>query len=119
MDSDIHDKVLALFQEFVGVRAERLDGARPAEPAISTVTEAIADEYGPDKSRDIAFHLLDWNSNAAFLVAVHLFPERFSAEELQAGIGQFLIHAPNHIHEACRLSDTYVWENFPNDNDNC
>jgi hypothetical protein len=50
-------------------------------------------------------------------VALHLFPEPFTPEEIRAGVGMFLHYAPNHIAEACRLTGTYVWEYFPHDDD--
>jgi hypothetical protein len=50
-------------------------------------------------------------------VALHLFPERFTPEEIDAGLDLFLCHAPNHIREACRLTGQYVWENFPDDDE--
>ena len=79
---------------------------------MSVLASALAEQYG-EKARDIAFHMCDWNSDAAFVVAAHLFPERFTPEELAAGVGLFLVHAPNHIRAACGLTGTYVWENFP------
>ena len=72
-----------------------------------------------DGAHDIAFHMADWNSDAAFVVAVHLFPERFTPEEIAAGVGLFLVHAPNHIRAACGLTGQYVWENFPEDDEGC
>lgn len=114
---DAHDtvmkKVLDIFREAVGDPAKWLDGSVIATPAMEAITDALADEYGYEKAADIAFHMSDWNWNAAFVVALHLYPERFSKEEVDAGIGLFLIHAPNHIRAACQLTDTYVWENFP------
>ena len=106
----------AIFAELVGERAKRLDGCVIAEPAMSTIASALAEEYG-EKAHDIAFHMADWNSDAAFMVAVHLFPERFTPKEIAAGVGLFLIHAPNHIRAACGLTGQYVWENFPDDNE--
>jgi len=85
---------------------------------MSVISEALTEEYGAKRAADISFHMADWNSDAAFVVAVHLFPERFTPEEIEAGVGLFLIHAPNHIREACRLTGTYVWENFPDDDEN-
>ena len=82
--------------------------------AIST---ALAPDKGVEKARQIAFHMADWNSDAAFIVALHLFPERFTGAEIKAGIGLFLTHAPNHIRAACGLSETYVWEDFPEPNE--
>jgi hypothetical protein len=80
MNESIHrvgEKVLAIFTELVGVRANRLDGSKIAEPAMSAITAACTQEYGA-KAHDLGFHMADWNSDAAFIVAVHLFPERFT-----------------------------------------
>lgn len=112
----VHGKVATIFAELVGERAGRLDGSVIAEPAMSAMEHAFAEEYG-SKAHDIAFHMADWNSDAAFLVAVHLFPERFSPEEIVVGVGLFLTHAPNHIRAACGLTGHYVWENFPEDDE--
>jgi hypothetical protein len=109
-------KVVAIFAELAGERARRLDGSVIAEPAMSALERALVEQYG-EKARDIAFHMADWNSNAAFVVAVHLFPERFTPEEIAAGVGLFLVHAPNHIRAACGLTGHYVWESFPDDDE--
>jgi hypothetical protein len=111
----VHEKVLAIFAELVGERANRLDGSVIAQPAMDAMTAALPSDHGIAKAADIAFHMADWNSDAAFIVALHLFPERFSAAEIDAGIGLFLCHAPNHIREACRVTGHYVWESFPDD----
>jgi len=73
----VRRKVDAIFAELVGDRAKRLDGSVMAEPAMSAVGTALGEQYG-EKAHDIAFHMADWNSDAAFIVAVHLFPERFT-----------------------------------------
>jgi hypothetical protein len=112
----VRRKVSAIFTELVGDRAKRLDGSLIAEPAMSVIASALAEEYG-DKAADIGFHMADWNFDAAFVVAVHLFPERFTPEEIAAGVGLFMVHAPNHIRAACGLTGQYVWENFPDDNE--
>ena len=109
-------KVKAVFAELTGDRAKRLDGSVIAEPAMSAIAAALRGQYG-EKSDDIAYHMADWNSDAAFVVAIHLFPERFTAEEIEAGVGLFLTHAPNHIRAACGLTGQYVWENFPDDDE--
>jgi len=112
----VHRKIAAIFAELVGERARRLDGSMIAEAAMSALASALAADYG-EKARDIAFHMADWNSDAAFVVAAHLFPERFTPEELAAGVGLFLVHVPNHIRAACGLTGMYVWENFPEDDE--
>jgi len=113
----VDEKVKAIFTELVGDRASRLDGSKIAQPAMMIIGQALADDYEPVMAHDIAFHMADWNSDAAFIVAVHLFPERFTPEEIRDGILGFLVHAPNHIREACRLTGQYVWESFPDDDE--
>lgn len=81
---------------------------------MDAIAAALSEQYGTTKAADIAFHMADWNSDAAFVTALHLFPERFTAAEIEAGISLFLTHAPNHIRAACDLTDTYVWSDFPN-----
>lgn len=110
----VGQKVDAIFREMAGERAARLDGSVVAASAMSAITAAYADE-NPSIAEDIGFHMADWNSDAAFIVALHLFPERFTPSEVRDGIGLFLCHAPNHIREACRLTGHYVWESFPDD----
>ena len=60
----------------------------------------------------MAFHLSDWAEDAAFLVAVHLYPERFSPEEIEEGVMGFLVHVPAHVMAAAHhgkhpLNDTF------------
>jgi hypothetical protein len=43
------------------------------------------------------------NSDAAFIMALHLFPERFTREEIEDGVQGFVIHVPNHVAEAAKL----------------
>jgi hypothetical protein len=103
--ADVHDsveqKVKVIFHELVGERADRLFAAIP--PATDDIAHAVGIDIRDDIARDVAFHMSDWTSDAAFLLAVHLFPERFTREEIEAGIGLFLIHAPNHVAAAAKL----------------
>lgn len=115
----VGEKVLAIFAELAGERAKRLDGSVLAQPAMDAIAAALAGDHGHWKAAKIALHMADWNWDAAFIVAVHLYPERFTAEEIDAGIGLFLCHAPNHIREACRLTGQYVWEVFPTEDEVC
>jgi hypothetical protein len=105
-------KVSTIFSELAGDRSKRLNGSLIAEPAMSAIAAACAEQCG-EKAHDLAFHMTDWNSDAAFIVAVHLFPERYTPEEIIAGVGMFLTHAPNHIRAACGITGDYVWTNFP------
>jgi hypothetical protein len=110
-------KVHDIFAELAGDRAKRLDGSVVSHPAQKAATAALVEQHGVETAADIAFHMTDWNEDAAFIVALHLFPEKFTAEEIDAGLRMFLIHAPNHIREACRLTGEYVWESFPDDDE--
>src|SRR4051812_7051416 len=93
-------KVAAIFRELAGKRADRLAGSRPASEAMGKLAEGLKSDY--PNAADIAFHLADWNSDAAFLVAVHLFPERFTNDEIAQGVRAFVIHVPNHVAAAAK-----------------
>jgi hypothetical protein len=105
----VGEKVAAIFRELAGERSKALDGSVFPTAIKKTVSAALANENGDDetiihKVDEIAFHLTDWNSDAAFLVALHLFPERFTQEEIDAGISMFLVHVPSHVIAAARLT---------------
>lgn len=102
-EGDVNAKTQEVFS-FAGERRGNIDPIRSASEVIATIEAAIRSEYG-EKAWDIAFNLSDWSSDAAFLVAVHLFPERFSAEEIRQGVERVLIHAPNHLAAAAALAD--------------
>lgn len=104
----LRDKVKCIFEEFAGKRAKNLDASTFPACVTSTITSALASADASEEEilnkDEIAFHLTDWGSEAAFLVALHLFPERFSEEEIRAGVEMFLIHVPHHVIAAARLS---------------
>ena len=103
------DKIVELFREFVGDRADKLRDTPQPIDIRDRITAALVDDPGYSDtqeviSRDeIGFHLLDWRHDAAFLVALVLFPERFSDNEIREGVDSFLIHVPAHVLEAARL----------------
>ena len=49
---------------------------------------------------------------AAFVVAVHLFPDRFSREEIEAGVTNLLVHAPNHLAAGASLAGHPIQDVF-------
>jgi hypothetical protein len=112
MPDNAHDsvrkKVQAIFTELAGERARTLDGSTFPAGITSTVTVALAGSNATEEqilhADQIAFHLTDWNSDAAFIVALHLFPERFTPEEIGAAVGMFLVHVPAHVIAAARLA---------------
>ena len=108
----VQEKVLSIFTELVGDRAERLRGDTPSFAALRAFESALAADYSPQVAADVAQHLVDWNWDAAFLVAVHLFPERFTQEELVAGASMLLHHAPNHLAAAATLTHNPIRDIF-------
>ncbi len=99
------EKVLAIFGELLGEHAKRLKGSAALSDSIDRIAGALSNEEdgaSPEQAHEIGFHLMDWQSDAAFLVAVALFPERFTDEEIQDGVRGLLLHAPHHVLEAAR-----------------
>ncbi|MEP0848301.1 MAG: hypothetical protein HRF50_15945 [Phycisphaerae bacterium] len=108
----VQAKVLDIFRELAGDRARRLAGDRHDSEINDKVAEAMASECDAKVASDIGFHLTDWNSDAAFLVALHLFPERFAPEEVKAGVMNLVVHAPNHLAAAAKLAGHPVEDVF-------
>jgi hypothetical protein len=112
MSEDAHDsvckKVQAIFTELAGDRARTLAGGTFPASITSIITAALSGSEATEEkvlhADQIAFHLTDWNSDAAFLVALHLYPERFTHEEIEAAVRMFLIHVPSHVIAAARLA---------------
>jgi|CXWL01.1.fsa_nt_gi hypothetical protein len=96
---------------FAGERRKNLHPTHHARDVIATIERAIRKEYG-DKAIDIAFHLSDWNYDAAFIVAVHLYPERFTAKEIREGVFGVIVHAPDHLAAAGALGGYPVKDIF-------
>src|SRR6267378_588763 len=96
-------KVLQIFTELAGSRAEALRGNVNAKAQNDILGRALASERDPLIADEMAFHMVDWNSDAAFVVAFLIFPERFTPEELDAAVDMFLVHVPAHVIAAARL----------------
>jgi hypothetical protein len=78
---------------------------------LASIREAFP-ELPAQRAYDLAFHLSDWRADAAFLMALHLAPARFNAEEVKEGLTQFLVHAPNHVAAAAKLAGWPVEDVF-------
>ncbi len=100
----VRAKTKAIFTEIAGDRAARIDPSNALEDMKSLVATALQRDFGPERAGELAFHMLDWNGEAAFIVALLLYPERFSSDEIEAGINGFLIHARNHIPAALKIA---------------
>ena len=95
------DKVAEILGSCFGTVAEGpLTGGALRERVVASLRNSLPAE----EAQDLAYHLSDWHSDAAFLVAVSLQPERFTDQEIRSGVRSFLIYATPHILEACRLS---------------
>lgn len=106
----LRKKVEGIFHELVGDCACNIFDMMP--PSAAAIAKALKREYGTECAQDIGFHLADWADDAAFLVALHLCPERFSSKEVDLGVGMFLGHAPSHIAAAAKLSGQPIQDVF-------
>lgn len=115
--AQLHDqvrrKVQGIFEAVAGDRATRLVETLRADAEVRrAIAASLADDCGPERAGDIAFHLVDWNADAAFLVALLLFPDRFDKDEIAVGLGTFLVHVPNHAAAAAKLYGVPVQDVF-------
>ena len=92
-------KINTLFTELIGERSIRVTSMESMGPIESSLTNSL----GAEKAHEIAFHLSDWGFDAAFILAMHLYPERFTPEEIAEGVLAFVIHVPNHVAAAAHL----------------
>lgn len=97
---ELRTKVRQLFAEGFGDAAHALEhiAEEHLESAVARTFELT------DTALDVAFHLSDWREDAAALLAISLAPEHFTAEEVEACLTAFLIHAPNHVLAAATLA---------------
>ena len=116
MSNDISDesddsraKMAAIFREFLGERSNLPSEGMPLVRSLQPILER---EFSSDIAHDIAFHLADWIEDAAFLVALHFFPERFTPAEIANGVEAFLTHAPEHVGAAAALSGHPIQDVF-------
>lgn len=112
----VRKKVRAIFTELAGDRARMPEGDTFPAGITSTITAALSGSGASEEqvlhADQIAFHLTDWSSDAAFIVALHLFPERFTAEEIDAAVHLFLVHVPAHVMAAARLAGHPAGDDF-------
>jgi hypothetical protein len=101
---DTQNVVRQIFMELAPERSDGLIGPGNNQEVINAIASVYAGERDAETAHDIGFHLSDWNNNAAFLVALHLFPERFTPQQVADGVEAFVIHAPNHIVAAAKLA---------------
>jgi hypothetical protein len=108
----ISNKVSRLFKENVGEVVSTLDGFVFPDEIRDLIADALSPDLGAERASDIAFHMVDWNGDAAFIVALLLWPERFTKDEVLQGIYAFLCHAPDHLAAAAKLLGVPVTDVF-------
>ncbi|MCG8333930.1 MAG: hypothetical protein MJE63_05400 [Proteobacteria bacterium] len=100
------DKVVEIFREIVGEKAKNLSGSFFPAYANTKITNALASEFpnlNPEeytKLDSIGMNLTCWQRDAAFIVALVLFPEKFTDKDIQEEIRSLLIHMPDHLKNA-------------------
>lgn len=102
-------KVVQLFAAIPQNRIERLSPSRGAVEGMDAIAAAFGEVCDDEIARTIAFSVGDWQGSAAFLVAVHLCPERFTSREIREGVEGFLLEAES-IAQAARLVDELEYE---------
>lgn len=96
------DKTAQIFQELCPSHYRNLlDPAKPKSVNVGQelaikVSRIFSERLGHEKAQEFALHVTGFPSDAAFLVALFLFPERFTDDELAAGIRCFGIEASFH-----------------------
>ena len=86
----VREKVEAIFTEMAGERAKMLGGSILPAGVTSTITAALSDPEAKQsevlQADQIAFHLTDWNSDAAFLWRSIYFPSGSRRRRFEQGL---------------------------------
>jgi len=110
----LNKKVLEVFSASAGDRLERIDSGRYNKAGTRAIQAAMLKhgDFTEEEAHDIGFHLSDWMGDAAFLLAVYLYPEKFTKKEIDWGVRQVLVHAPHHIMAAATLHGKPLQDTF-------
>lgn len=76
------------------------------------IRRALGDELEAEAAEDVAFHLADWSADAAFLLALHLFPDQLTEDEVSEGLYELLITAPDHLAAAAKQFGQPVQDSY-------
>lgn len=109
--SSVDDKVRAIFARFIGDSSNRIGTLANSSRHMARLGNVLESAFG-GTAKDIAFHLADWDSDAAFVVAFLLFPDEFSDDELRSGATSLIVHVPNHLAAAAKLAGQPVHDVF-------
>jgi len=97
----VHNKAYRILRKLTGKNGPFLHH----KDLGTRITNAFAQDSESIEENDgsIGFHMLDWQGDAATLIAMYRFSERFTDEEIRIGVTQFLIHAPYHLVRAASI----------------
>ena len=79
---------------------------------LHEVAQRIYPDVPENVLHDIIFHLTDWREDAACLLALASHPDQFTPMEIRVGLSAFLVHAPNHVAAAAKLSGHTIQDTF-------
>jgi hypothetical protein len=101
----LRTKVHRLFRKAFGEHAERLLFFDHQKHGSLAVEAAFLRSLRKTRANELGFHSYDWREDAAFMVALNLFPEKFTPAEIREGIDACAIHASYHIHGMTQMLD--------------
>lgn len=103
------DKTAQIFKELCVAKYRNLtDPSRPkstdlGRAARARIIQVFSEALGEDEATQLAVHVTGFPSDIAFVAALLLFPDRFTDEELAAGVRCFEIELSFHSPEIRRL----------------
>lgn len=112
MGKDFRGKVVELFKEYVGESADRLSPYKFRSDICNLAAQALEEDFGKKRAHKIAFHLFDWHADAAFIVALVLWPEKFTKDEISQAIYTLMHEAPDHLAASAKLFGCPVTDVF-------
>lgn len=101
----VERKTDRLLKRAFGVRAKRVAWGVRGLNAEYVVENAFKRKLGANDARELGFQMGDWGRDAARLLLLHLYPEKFSKSEVKDIVMGFVIHVPNHLAAACAVLD--------------
>jgi hypothetical protein len=89
-------KARAIFVKAFGERGAHLFTGMSTSAMMQTIAVAFARRMRREKAKSLGFHLGDWANDAAIVLALHMFPEKFTREEIRDVTDFVAAHLPYH-----------------------
>src|SRR5258706_3821984 len=102
-------KVRETLAPIFGSRVNRLFSPENVAHTMHVVRMAFRSKLKATEAKELGFHMADWGADAAFIVALHLFPKRFTAKEIRDATFSLALHLGYHLKgviKALDLEDT-------------